>query len=798
MLQNYLKLALRSMIRQRMYALINIIGLAVGLTSFILIFLFVRHELSFDRFYPGADRIYRVYKGDPGPEYLGKDFSARTPAGLASALVQEFPEVEFATTLESQTALLGFNQENHYENGILADGQFFKVFPLHFLAGDPQKALESPESIVLNESLAKKIFGEEDPLGQTIAYQDGGPYTVTGIMEDLPSNSSFKFSFVRSILSLPDYIRDRNFAERWFSNSAYTFFRLAEGASAAGLEGKLPALLEKYKGDDTNLPFEIEYFIQPLANLHLENRASEDIGLKGNPRYVRLFALIAILVLILACANYMNLAIARMIGRVGEVGLRKTIGASRKQLAGQFLGESILNAFLGLLLALALTQYFLPVFGRFLQRPITLNYSDDPWLLPGLLLLVMIVGILSGSYPAFYLSSLRPVAALKGKADRRLGGIKIQRWLLAGQYMISIALMASSVVIYKQFRFIQNKELGYSTEHIVTIPIRDQVIHEKIDLLKNQWVKHPGIIMATASSSLPTHVDASRMINYDYETGGEQAGALKVYRVRVDEEYLEVFNIDLLAGRNFSPDRALDKETGRIINETAAKALGWTAKEAVGKKINDLGQAKTVIGVMKDIHMHSMHQAIEPLMLTAHQQYQGFVSVKIRPANLGQTIDFLEESFQEHTAYPFEYHFLDDRFDQLYQADRKLGEMFGVFTLLSILIASLGLFGLAAFVTNDRTKEIGIRKVLGASEESIVFMLSGDFLKMVFLGLALAIPIAWYGMNRWLQGFAYHIDLQWWMFGLSGLVTLLIAISCVSFQSLVAAWANPVDSLRND
>ena len=365
MFKNYIKIAWRSMVRQKLYTIINILGLGIGLTCFILIFLFVRHEHSFDRFYSDYDQIFRVYQKAPSHDFIGKKFSARTPAGLATTLTNEFPEVLHATTLENLTTLIGFNQNSYYEEGILADEHFFEVFSHPFVSGDPQSALASPESIVLTESLAKKVFGGEEPLGQSILDENGEAYTVKGVIEDLPANSSLKFSFIRSILSWPDYVRDRNFADRWMSNSAYTFFRLEKSANAAGLEGKLPVMLEKYQGSDHNFPFEIHYFIQPLVDLHFEGRTSEDIGLKGNSAYVFLFAVIAVLVLLLACANYMNLAIARLSGRVKEVGMRKTVGASRGQLAAQFLGESILSAFFSLLLALAFTYYLTPIFSRF-------------------------------------------------------------------------------------------------------------------------------------------------------------------------------------------------------------------------------------------------------------------------------------------------------------------------------------------------------------------------------------------------------------------------------------------------
>ena len=798
MLQNYLKVAWRNLSRHKLYAIINITGLAIGTACFVLIFLFVRHELSFDGFYEDADQIYRVYQGDSGKSFMGKDYSARTPAGLASVLPKEFPEVVDATSVETQKGLLGFGKNYHFEEGLLADPSFFAVFPQPFLSGSAEEALQSPTGIVLTRSLAEKIFGDEDAMGQALDYSDGKSYTVSGVVADPPANSSLQYAFVRSILSWPDYIRDKNFAERWGSNSAYTFLRLAEETNSEVLEDKLPALLEKYIGEQEATAFPINYFIQPLRELHLEHKASEDIGRKGNPQYISLFSFIAILVLILACINYTNLAVARMMDRVGEVGLRKTIGATRRQIAGQFLGESLLNAVFALVLGLSLVHYTLPFFNRFLERKIELNLMTEPWLLPGLLLLVVAVGILAGSYPAFFLSSLRATAALKGKADRRLAGVGIQRWLIAGQYTASIVLLTGSLVIYCQFRYLQQKSLGYDREHIVAIPIPDNAIHEKIDLLKSDWAGHPGILATTVSSSLPTNVDASRRINYDYSVGGEQDGALSTYRVRVDEDYLKVFNIDLLAGRNFSFEQAAALENERIINETAARALGWSAQEAIGKQFDDIGAARTVIGVMRDIHMHSMHRKIEPLMLTANSQDLGFVSVKIRPENLQQSMAILKEGFEKHTAYPFEYQFLDEHFDGLYKSDLKMGEMFGIFTFLSILIASLGLFGLGALTARQRTKEIGIRKVLGASVGGIVQLLSADYLKIVLIGFGLAIPLGWYLMNLWLQNFAYHIDLQWWMFVLSGLVAIVMALFSVGLQSWMAALANPVGSLKNE
>ena len=798
MYKNYFKIAWRSMLRQKLYSFINIGGLAIGLTCFIMIFHDVQHELSYDRFYKDADQIYRIYQKQDGNVFLGSDYFAVTPAGLAPTLEKECPEVEAATTMREQSALLSFKKNNFWEKGLYGDTDFFEVFAFQFIQGNPKTALQNPKSIVLTESLAKKVFGSKNPMGKSIIYQNGDPYTITGIIKDPPGNISFKFSYIVDMQSSEEYMRDIK-AAKWNNNSFYTFLKLKKNADPHALEAKMPALIKKHVDYGKDFPFKDKYLVNPISELHLQTNINFDIGLKGNPKYVYLFSLIAVIVLLLACVNYMNLAIARSIKRANEVGLRKVIGAVRGQLIGQFLSESILIAFLALILAMAFTQILLPLFGYLLERPIELNLFDNFYLIPGLILLVIIVGLISGSYPAIFMSSLQPIHALKGKLSRKLFGMKVQKFLIIGQYTTSIVLIISSLIIYRQFQFIQAKELGYNKDYVITVQLRDWSLYKHFEKIKNECLKNPQILSLSASNSLPTNIDSSTLI--DIEDDDKEIDDLTIYRANVDYDYLDVFGIELVAGRNFSPKFKTDQEQSYLINETAARIIGWTPEKAIGKYILSYSKKSKykVIGVVKDFHMHSMHMAIQPLMLKLRdKQYFSFISVKVRPEKLPQTMDILQKTMKKYSPYPFEYAFLDDQFDQLYKDDTRLGEIFGFFTILSILIASLGLFGLAAFTAQQRTKEIGIRKVLGASIQNIMTILSKDFLTLVVFSFLLAIPIAWYMMHQWLQDYAYRVDIEWWIFALAGLSALIVAFFTISFQSLKAALANPVDSLKDE
>lgn len=792
MLKHYFKVSWRNLMKQKLYSFINIGGLAIGLSCFLLIFLYVRHEHAFDQFYGNSDRIYRMVQRMEGNTSFDSDLYGYTTVGLAPALVADYPEVEAATTIWDRTSLLSFGENHFYEKGLGADAHFFEVFRHPLIRGNVKTVLDKADGLVLSESLAKKMFGDKEAIGQTVLYDNRTPMTVTGVVKDLPTYSSLRYSFLVPMLSSSQYVEEMK-EDPWSNNDYYTFFSLSKETDPSVLQSKMPALLNKYRQVPEDFPFQISYLIRPLSELHFEDQVNFDIGLKGNARYVSLLFWVAVLVLILACVNYTNLAIARSIKRAREVGMRKVVGAVRRQLIVQFLGESVLIAFLGLLLALGLSSLFLPQFGVLMDRPLELNLLSSPYLLPGMIALVLLVGLLSGSYPALLMSSLRPIHILGGKGFGRLSNLKLQRVLLVSQYAVSIVLIISSLVIYLQFRYIQNKELGYDKDHIVMIPVLDTKVRDQFPNLKSEWERNPNIISVSSMTQLPTNLTHNTIIRHETETYEE---GMMTYRAWVDHDFLKTFGIELISGRNFSPDLQTDSTNARIINETAARALGWTAEEAVGKTIKEVNP-KMVIGVVKDFHLHSMHSEIAPLMLMIRNRYISHMAVKISPNNLSGTIDQLERSIKAYSPYPFEYAFLDEEFDRLYQTDKRVGELFGVFTILSIIIASLGLFGLAAFVARQRTKEIGIRKVLGASVNSIVGMLSRDFLKMVIYGFIIAIPVAWYAMNLWLQDFAYRIELEWWMFGVAGIFVVLVAFLTVSLQSVKAALSNPSISLRD-
>jgi len=792
MFKHHFKITWRSLLNQKLYSFINIGGLAIGLTCFILIFLYVQHELSYDKYLSNSDQIYRIYQEQPDNIYLGTNLFATTVPELAPALKDEFPEVTHATTTNPTSALLGYEENNYLEKGLWGMQNFFDVFPYEFVEGNPNTALKKAESIVLTQSLAKKIFGDKDPIGQPLMYRNGAIFNVTGVIADVPSHSSFQFSFIASILSNRTYKMEMG-QQDWNNNDFHTFFTLKEGSDPLALEEKLPFLQKKYIVKKQI--YERFYRVQSLSDLHLDISKNWDIGLKGNPKYIALFSFTAVLVLLLACVNYMNLAVARSIKRAKEVGLRKAVGAIRGQLIAQFIGESILIAFLALVLALILSYFLLPFFGNLLERPITLDLIENTLLLPGLLVLVIIVGVLSGSYPAFFMSSLKPIQVLKGKVQGKLSSKGLQRGLIIGQYATSIVLIISSCIIYQQFQFIQQRDLGYNKEHIITVSILDRGLFNHFDALKEAWLSYPDIRTVTAAAELPTNVTSGTIISHINESKEE---GFDIYRARVDHDYLNVFDIELLAGRYYSPTIAADTIENVVINETAAKMLGWSIDEAISKPVMYNGSPHTIIGVVKDFHMHSMHMKIAPLALQMRDFYFAFIALKVQPTDLAETLTTLEKSIRKHSPYPFEYQFLDERFDRLYKADLKLGEMFGFFTALSILIASMGLFGLAAFTAEQRTKEIGIRKVLGASINNIIAMLSSDFLRMVIIGFFIAIPIAWYVMDLWLQDFAYHIAIAWWIFALSGFLAVLVAFFTISSQTLKAALSNPVDSLRDE
>ncbi|MEM1134743.1 MAG: ABC transporter permease [Bacteroidota bacterium] len=799
MLRNYFIITVRNLLKQKLYSFINIGGLAVGLACFILILHFVQHELSYDGFHDKGNQIFRAVQHRPTSN--GFNYWAATSPALAHTLVEEFPEVSLATTVgETYNPLLSLGDQHFQEYGILADENFFDIFTFPLIQGSPKTALNDKNNIVLTASLANKIFGKEDPMGKVLIYQNDEVFTVTGIMADISEVSHLKFDYILPASSHIWYREGVN-REPWYNNGWYTYTLLIDGADVAQLEGKMRTYIDE-KLVTQRPETRMQFFFQPLADIHLHSQrySSFDFEKKGDIKYVYLFAAIGFVILLLACVNYTNLAIVRSIKRAREVGMRKAVGATRRQLVIQFLSESIFMVFLALLLALVIADFLMPTFGNLLERTLEIDYLGNELLLPTLIGLVLVVGLLSGSYPAFFMVLQRPVQALSGKKMGSLNRFQVQRLLIVLQYTVSIVLVVGSLVVHQQMRFMQNRELGYDREQILTVRANDQAISSNYTTIYNKWLSNPQVAKVSYSKHLPTAVgNTQSMFGWEGSSDGE---LLSTSTTSIDYDFLEVYGIEIVAGRGFSRSYTADTLGApvAIVNEATVKALGWKPEEALGQQFGytDGRGFRTIIGVMKDFHFNSIHSALGPLVLTLDRNPTGYISAKVRTENVPETIALFESTVKEFSPYPFAYQFLDDNFSQLYKREIRLGEMFGFFTFLAFLIASLGLFGLAAFTAEQRTKEVGIRKVLGASSSTIVQLLSKDFLKLVFISFLIATPIAWFSMTSWLQNFVYRIDLSWWIFALAGMTALLVALFTVSFQAIKAAIVNPVKSLRSE
>ncbi len=795
MLKNYLLIAWRNLNKNKGYSILNILGLAVGMAVFILIFLYVQYELSFDRWHKEADRIFRVVQHQPGNMYLGSDRFAVTQAPLAAALMQEFPEVVAATRIDtSGNVLLTYGEKNFLEKNVhWADPYLFEVFSIELIRGNPETALDDPHSILFSESVARKFFGNEDPIGQTVVYLEEHDMHVTGIFRDFPKNSHFIMDVMLPFDAMP-VLLDRKL-DSWGNSSFYTYFLLQEGADPTLFERKLPDLYQKYRGDqgwDT-----AGYYLQPMTKIHLYSSINFDISPGNDIRYIYLFSSIAFLLLVIACINYMNLATARAAKRAKEVGMRKVVGARRNQLIKQFLGESTLLTLVALILTLGLVVLFLPVFNGFIQRDLSFDPLHNLGLLLGVMGTFVLVGLLAGAYPAAYISRFKPISALRSASSKGKGGALLRNLLVVFQFTVSVLLILSTVVVRNQLHFIQNKEMGYSRDHIVVIRPRDANLQKQFEALKTELKSHPDVLNVAASSSLPNHVSSQTDAKWP---GKPEDLRVPIYVCDADYDFLDVFDLKLADGRNFSREFTSDAKGAFLINEAAQKAMGVDAP--LGMNFNRGGgndePAGQIVGILKDFHMHSLHQEIKPMYvyLDLERDYRN-LSIKIRGERIPGTLAHIEETMRTFSPkYPFEYAFFDEVFDRAYRAEQRIGRIFSTFALLTVFIACLGLFGLSSFTAESRTREIGIRKVLGASSPSIAQLLSLDYIKKVLIANVVAWPLGYYAMHTWLQNFVYRIDLGVLPFLGAGLIALLIALLTVSFQTLRAAAANPADSLR--
>jgi putative ABC transport system permease protein len=799
MLRHYSITAWRHLKRQKIYSIINIAGLALGITFFILIMLYIQYELSFDRDNQKARRIYRVAKVlPPGHTHGGKTMMVNTTPPLASTLVAEFPEVESATRFcRRRNVLLTYNK-NHFleEEVFFTDPQVFDIFSISLVAGNSRTALTDPHSIILSQKTAAKYFGNKNPLGQILRYGDGLELKVTGILKNMPRNSHFIMDIIIPFETFGT-ITHLDLSD-WQNNFCATYILMAEGSRPDVLEQKIPELYRKY-AEPENWPGGRRYarpFLQSLTSIHLHSDLDGELAPNNNIKNIYLFSFIAFLILIIACINYMNLATARSIQRGKEAAIRKIVGAQRRHLIKQFYGESLIFTLIALVISLALIGLLLPAFNAFVERDLSLSLLNHPVLVLGVIMVIGFVGLLSGSYPAILISSFLPISGLKKQGLRGQKGRHLRNVLVVFQFAVSVGLIICALVVHRQLEFIKDQNVGYDKDQIVVIRLHDPNVKKSLDALKSELKALPDVLAVTATDTLPNNIQSE--IGPKWPGMPEEYGSFDIYISYVDEGYLDVYGMDLAQGRNFSSEFPSDAKSAFIFNETLVKTLGW--ERPIGREFQHWdGQIGRVVGVIKDFNFHSLHRHIDCMCLyyRKDQRWIYYMSAKIKGGQIPETLGSMEKTWKKFSPeYPFDYSFFDDIFDRAYRLEHRLGIMFRVFSLLAVFIACLGLFGLAAFTAEQRTKEIGMRKVLGASRRNIFLLLSKEFTKWVLIANFFAWPIAYLAMNRWLQSFAYRTTLDPWIFALAAVLIMAVAIVTVTIHTLKVASANPVDVLR--
>ena len=770
-----------------------------------LISLYVLDELSFDRYNEKADQIVRViFKGTMQG---GKINEAHVMPPTAQALKADYPEVLDATRIRqagTQKVMIGDTLFTG-DNMAFTDANLFEIFTIPFIKGNPKNALSEPNTLVITNELAKKYFGNQEPLGKTIKFKGSDlNYTVTGVIEKIPANSHFHFDIFNSMSGLEEAK-----STSWMQSEFFTYLLLQKGYDYKKLEAKLPRTVEKYMGPQLQKAMgvtisefrksgnDIGLYLQPLTDIHLYSSASYDMGNGGDIKYVYIFGAVAIIMLLIACINFMNLSTAGASKRAREVGVRKVMGSEKIELVWQFLMESVLLTSIALVLAIIFGFVALPLFNNLSGKDLSLQLDSVTTLLPGLLLFGLIVGILAGSYPAFFLSSFKPIAVLKGKYTSGKGSISLRSGLVVVQFFISITLMVGTTVVYQQLKFIQNKKLGYNKEQVLIVDTWE--LGKNQDVFRDEILRDPHVLNVSSSGYLPAGPSYNN--NFMVYPDDKNMELVKTLRYDVDINYIPTLGMEMAAGRNFSKEFGTDS-SGVILNETAAKMLGLKndALNHIVSNTNNDGSKHTyhVIGIVKDFHFRSLHERIAPLAMTLSGG-AGTMIIKVKTEDMKGLLSKMKTTWDEFKPEAaFSYSFMDERINNTYLAEQKTGQILGVFAGLTIFVACLGLFGLATFTAEQRTKEIGVRKVLGASVGSVVTLLSKDFLKLVGIAIIIATPAAWFAMNKWLQDFEYRIEISWWMFAVAGSLSIGIALLTVSFQSVKAALMDPVNSLRSE
>ena len=819
MIKSYFKIAWRIMMKNKFFSFVNIFGLAVGLTCCMLIALYLHYETSYDSYHKNIDNLYQV--GTTMIMRGEKDHKAPyTSPPVSAALKQEYPEIAESARLLNlftddvnlvQYAPANGDKKSFLEgHGFLADPAFFKMFTYNFIEGSSENALTSPNTVVLSETMAKKIFGNESPINKVLHISSNmngdNDYHVTGVFRPVNNPSHIDANFFLSFIGggMEKYVQQNgnDFAR---NNMFFTYVLLKPGTSAARLESKLPAFVKKYEATDLKrMGRDKKQFLTPVNAIHLSQDLTSNVTPPASRTYLFVLASIAIFTLLIACINFMNLSTARSSKRSSEVGVRKVLGAEKSTLIRQFLGESILMTFIAFLIAVIFTIVLLPLFNQLSGKNIILSFSADKTMLLYFLLMALITGFIAGSYPAFYLSSFNPVKVLKGKLTNSLAVVSIRKGLVVFQFIISVVLIIASVVIARQMNYMRSADLGFAKDQQIVIPLRTEASKAIYSVLKAEVKTNPRILSVGASSYYPGIANPSDAVFYK---DGQTMNDAKHTRLNnVDEDFLRTLDIKAVAGRLFSAEFKSDTGNRLIINENAAKQLGFTSpQKAVGQNIHyDLrGKQNSfqIVGVVKDFHFEDLHSPVTPygFQLTNDKSQFNYLIVHAKAGNMAPILKMIENTWRKYDQNePVEYNFLDEEFQKNYQADNRLAGIVGYFTVIAILISCLGLFGLAAFSAEQRTKEIGVRKVLGAKVSTIVSLLSVDFLKLIVISVIIASPIAWWAMNKWLQGFAYRQAIDWTIFAYTTIIAVVIGLVTIGSQAIKAALANPVESLRSE
>jgi putative ABC transport system permease protein len=810
MFKNFLKVALRNLWKNKAFSAINIVGLSVGLAVCLLIVLFVKDELSYDKHYAHSENIYRI---DADISFNGTQFtSAVSPAPLAPTLKKDYPfVVQYTRTRNFGDILVKKDNQNiSNKNAVFADSTFFQVFSIPMIEGNRLTALNEPHSIVIDETTAKKYFNTTHVVGKTLIVDDTINCKITGVIQDFPPQSHFHFSFIRP---MRDTWRDDQ--NDWLSNNYPSFVLVRPGVTQATLQKAVDATIDNYLAKQLDQFLHVSaseikksgnhfiYPVMPLTDIHLHSNKSYEFEANGNITYVYIFSIIAIFILLIACVNFMNLSTARSANRAKEVGIRKVAGSLRSHLITQFLTESILTSFFSLILAVGIAALLLPLFNQLAGKQMYVWTLFSTWLLPLLLALIVVVGCVAGSYPAFYLSAFQPVQVLKGSIAKGFKSSWLRSGLVVFQFFISISLIIGTIVIYNQLTFIRSREIGYNRDQVLVIN-NAWALDKKIKAFRQDLLKISGVEVATIAGSMPTEMAYSQNGWFkDPTLDAKQVNILTHFYV--DQNFIPTLGMKMKTGRNFSKDFPTDS-SAVIINETAAKLLGFkdpltaTLYRPNGYASNGGFASKPfhIIGVVKDFNFNSMHDKVGPLVIEYNEDW-GKVALRINSKNIPALIGEVEKKWNAMgPGQPLSYSFLDDDFDKIYNAEQRTGKLFVTFAVFAIFIACLGLFGLVTYAAEQRIKEIGVRKVLGASVSEIVAMISKDFIRLVLIAFVIAFPVGWWMMNKWLQSFAYRIDISWWVFAFAGLLTIAIALITVSLQAIKAAMANPVKSLRSE